>query len=435
MIIRIGNIDEIFDKSTKKIITNPDSINKKKMEFAEDGIYSPSIFGNIDCEFETYSCECGEFVGPYYKDFTCTKCGSKVSESTASIEKTGWIKLNTKIINPIMFHFVQKLIPNLEELIAYTLTLDAAGNEVYPANCIGLRQFYDKFDELIAPYKESKADIYNFVMKNRNNVFIDKIEVFSLILRPVQMQGNRINFDRINNTYNFILKKSLFIKDKTSDTVHELAYEIQNHVKTVFDHVLELMKGKEGIIRGELLGTRLNFTSRCVISPASSDLPIDSVILPYLAALELYRYHIIEKLTSIKGINFLEANDMIDEARLKTNDEINRILELIEQEGANGLINRNPTISVGSILHMNFKFKYDIDDLTMELNNLILVLLAADFDGDVLNIIATFDTDIVEMCKLFNPINFIIDRNTGRFNEALNLEREQVLGFNVLLDI
>ena len=34
---------------------------------------------------------------------------------------------------------------------------------------------------------------------------------------------------------------------------------------------------------------------------------------------------------------------------------------------------------------------------------------------------------------IFSPINLLIDPKNGKFNESLNLERDQVLGLNALL--
>jgi methenyltetrahydromethanopterin cyclohydrolase len=78
--------------------------------------------------------------------------------------------------------------------------------------------------------------------------------------------------------------------------------------------------------------------------------------------------------------------------------------------------------------------KHDYDDLTMSIHNGILSLLAGDYDGDVLNIVSVKDREMKEVYKeVFSPINLIIDANNGSFNEALNLERDQVLGLNSLL--
>jgi hypothetical protein len=54
--------------------------------------------------------------------------------------------------------------------------------------------------------------------------------------------------------------------------------------------------------------------------------------------------------------------------------------------------------------------------------------------GDVLNIVSIKDRETKEIYKeVFSPINLIIDSNNSSFNEALNLERDQVLGLNSLL--
>lgn len=99
------------------------------------------------------------------------------------------------------------------------------------------------------------------------------------------------------------------------------------------------------------------------------------------------------------------------------------------------LLNRNPTISYGSILYLRVAgVKPNITDSTMSLHNNILTCLAGDYDGDVLNLISVKDKSTRELFKsVFSPIHLIIDPNNGRFNNALNMERDQVLGMNSLL--
>jgi hypothetical protein len=54
--------------------------------------------------------------------------------------------------------------------------------------------------------------------------------------------------------------------------------------------------------------------------------------------------------------------------------------------------------------------------------------------GDVLNLISIKDLESREIFKdVFSPISLLIDSNSGDFNLALNLERDQVLGLNNLL--
>ena len=55
--------------------------------------------------------------------------------------------------------------------------------------------------------------------------------------------------------------------------------------------------------------------------------------------------------------------------------------------------------------------------------------------GDVLNLISLKDRYTRELFKkIFSPIHLIIDPNNGKFNNALNLERDQILGINSLLE-
>ena len=109
--------------------------------------------------------------------------------------------------------------------------------------------------------------------------------------------------------------------------------------------------------------------------------------------------------------------------------------KMIIEEDIAILLNRNPTISYGSIIYLKVAgIKHDYDDLTMSIHNGILSLLAGDYDGDVLNIISIKDREMKQVYQeVFSPVNLIIDSNDGSFNSALNLERDQVLGLNSLL--
>ena len=55
--------------------------------------------------------------------------------------------------------------------------------------------------------------------------------------------------------------------------------------------------------------------------------------------------------------------------------------------------------------------------------------------GDVLNLISIKDKTTRELFKqVFSPVHLVIDPNNGKFNNNLNLERDQVLGMNSLLE-
>jgi hypothetical protein len=108
---------------------------------------------------------------------------------------------------------------------------------------------------------------------------------------------------------------------------------------------------------------------------------------------------------------------------------------MVETNEVGVLLNRNPTINIGSIYYLRVKeVKANYDDFTMSINNCILPLLNADYDGDVLNLISIKDTEIRDVMKsVFSPKKFLIAPNDGRFNSNLSLARDQILGINNLL--
>lgn len=71
--------------------------------------------------------------------------------------------------------------------------------------------------------------------------------------------------------------------------------------------------------------------------------------------------------------------------------------------------------------------KSDFNDVTMSLSNNVLAPYAADFDGDVLNIIALFDNKLKESFKILSPRNLIIN-SQGELDTRFSFIKEQNLG-------
>lgn len=71
---------------------------------------------------------------------------------------------------------------------------------------------------------------------------------------------------------------------------------------------------------------------------------------------------------------------------------------------------------------------------TMALPLQILPLLAADFDGDVLNILLPINQTFIKLAwEKFNPRNVMyISRNDGYFNSAVSMQRDTLINANTL---
>ena len=307
---------------------------------------------------------------------------------------------------------------------------------------IGIDAFYEKYSEILDYYynlRENKnKELYEF-LKNRDEIFTDKIPVVSIILRPAMRTADGLKLDDINIRYQNILKNLEMIKDPNAmriirDSSIEL---IQAEFMLLSEEILEAIKSKKGIIRNQICGTRINFSARNIISPAKAGIKIDEIVLPYLTFIELYKFELINIIKTVNNISFKAAEKMWYKATLKFDEKIYLIMKKMIAENELGvLLNRNPTIAYGSMLYLRIAaVKKDYDDGTMSIHNNILSPLAGDYDGDVLNLISLKDRYTRELFKkIFSPIHLIIDPNNGKFNNALNLERDQILGINSLLE-
>jgi DNA-directed RNA polymerase beta' subunit len=245
--------------------------------------------------------------------------------------------------------------------------------------------------------------------------------------------------DEINNIYIRILKSVKILTTKADllpIVVNSTLGMIQAEYFTLNEYALDYIRSKEGLIRNQICGVRLNYTARSIISPAFAGRKIDEIVVPYKTFLELYKFEIINVIKNVKKVSYKEAETIHFNAGLKFDEEVYLIMkDLIDHNEVGVLLNRNPTINIGSILYLRITdIKHNIDDLTMSVNNCILTLLAGDYDGDTLNLISIKDSETRDLFKsIFSPIHLMIDPKNGKFNNDLNLERDQVLGLNALL--
>jgi DNA-directed RNA polymerase subunit A' len=234
----------------------------------------------------------------------------------------------------------------------------------------------------------------------------------------------------------------------------------QYHVATYFDNeltgipqarhrsgrplkgIVQRLKAKEGRIRGNLLGKRVNFSSRTVISPDPT-LSINEVGVPEEVAQELT---IPETITSL---NIKEIKDMIkdgkvnyitrpDGRKIKVTDENKKdiISNLtlgwsVDRQLMNGdvvLFNRQPSLHRVSIMvHRSKVMPYR----TFRMNPSVCAPYNADFDGDEMNIHALQSEEAqVEASMLMEVKNNIISPRFG--GPLVGLDLDHISGMYLL---
>ena len=391
-------------QGVKKDVKNEFSIFSSK--FGQT-IKDMNPFGN------RYRCECGYLQNKVNNGVTCPICKTKVRYVDDNYEYFGWIVLKDYyVISPAFYNAVRFFIgKDFDNIIKFDKDIDEDGHckdsksvEAQPYYGIGMIEFKERFDEIMKHYlaKNKKQERFDDIMNNCDKVFTQSIPVFTVLLRPFDI--DKFNFSHeTTNKYYIMINKLVSSFNNQIDlersslkpgevyiprpSTQELLWKVQMKMDKLYQEVLNIIKGKKGNIR-TLFGGRYNFTSRNVIT-ADPVLRIDQVRLPYSALLELLHPSIINILTKTHGLSYADAYKKWYEASIKKDQMIINIINSIiynstaTHRGLPIIINRNPTLGMGSILQM---FCIGISDTTdkfeyvMQLPLQILPLLNADFD-------------------------------------------------------
>ncbi len=216
-------------------------------------------------------------------------------------------------------------------------------------------------------------------------------------LRPlVSLDGGKFAVSDVNDLYRRVINRNQRLKRLVELEAPEIIVRnekrmLQESVDALFDNgrranavkgankrplksLSEVIKGKQGRFRQNLLGKRVDFSGRSVIVVGPS-LEMHECGLPKKMALELFKPHLIAKLeekghaTTVKA-----AKKMID---LQTNEVWECLAEIVD--GYPVMLNRAPTLHKLSIQAFHPKL---IDGKAIQLHPLVCSAFNADFDGD-----------------------------------------------------
>ncbi len=228
-------------------------------------------------------------------------------------------------------------------------------------------------------------------------MILDAVPVISPELRPmVQLDGGRFATSDLNDLYRRIinrnnrLKKIIEIRAPESIVNHEKRL-LQEAVDALIDNgrrtrpvvgsnnrplksLSDMLKGKEGRFRKNLLGKRVDYSGRSVIV-VGPNLKLHQCGLPREMALELFKPFVMKALVEKQYTsNIKTAKRMIDKMRPEVWDALE---EVIRQHPV--LLNRAPT------LHRLGIQAFDpvlVDGKAIQVHPLVCHAFNADFDGD-----------------------------------------------------
>ncbi len=397
----------------KEVTSSRTVVNKDR--FDPNGIFSQSIFNNKGMA----SCECELMQGDFLVNETCSNCGTIVTNHEDIGAKVSLADTDYAIINP---YFVRILLDYNYNIFAIlntqTKTLDLDGNMNDTITYSSLLKDYETEMEKIIPDNPS---LLEFFLKNKDSFFQKEFYVLPLRFRETNIvyenSGEiRVQIDLINSFYIEIINHVNNIKDISKEITNLISIEfelfaLQNAVHNLNDFIIkDILSGKEGLFRSNILSNRINFSGRAAVTLRSDKLSPEGLTLPRQMFLEIYKLRVIYHIRKKLGTNLNKSEYYLMENRFNVNDELlNYCIEtILANDDLVMMINRNPSLTHQSLIALN------VDSInngnTLQISKMILPPTAGDIDGDTMAVF-TIETEEAKMSarKLFSLNSYCDD--------------------------
>lgn len=273
-------------------------------------------------------------------------------------------------------------------------------------------------------------------------MILDVLPVIPPDLRPlVPLEGGRFATSDLNDLYRRVINRNNRLNNllqlKTPDVIiHNEKRMLQEAVDALFDNgrhgravtaagnrplksLSDMLKGKQGRFRQNLLGKRVDYSGRSVIV-IGPELKLNQCGLPKKMALILFEPFIIRRLKELGFVHTVRgARKMIE----KRSPEVWDILEEVTK-GHPVLLNRAPTLHRLSIQAFEPVL---IEGDAIRIHPMVCPAYNADFDGDQMAVHVPLSLEAVMECKLLMlSTNNVFMPSSGR--PVLTPSQDIVLG-------
>src|SRR5216684_4501686 len=431
-------------------VKKPETINYRTFKPERDGLFCAKIFGPI----KDYECLCGKYKRLKHRGVICEKCGVEVTLAKVRRERMGHIEL----ASPVAHIWFLKSLPSRLGLVldmtlrdiervlyfeAYVVTdpgltplkrcqllteddylakVEEFGDDFSAAmGAEGIRALLRSLDlnksldelrkELEATSSDAKIKKIAKRLKvlegfKQSNIkpdwmIMEVLPVLPPELRPlVPLDGGRFATSDLNDLY----RRGKAMTGANKRPLKSLA---------------DMIKGKGGRFRQNLLGKRVDYSGRSVIV-VGPQLKLHQCGLPKKMALELFKPFIFNKLELLGLATTIKAAKRLVEQEVP---EVWDILEEVIRERA-VLPNRAPTLHCLGIQAFEPVL---IEGKAIQLHPLVCAAFNADFDGDQMAVHVPLSLEAqMEARVLMMSTNNILSPANGK--PIINPSQDIVLG-------
>jgi DNA-directed RNA polymerase beta' subunit len=215
----------------------------------------------------------------------------------------GYIDLKTNIIHPEAWEIVLGCDPRIKKLITevanYKLTDDGDLIEFSDSTKTGLLYFTEICKKINYNKMKNKSHA-KFIQDNLDTIIIDKILVLPAGIRDVIISKTTnkmmIQYSDIVNLYSRLLYICSNISSSLPlEILRSLTMSVQKICLEIRDWIHSKLGGKQGLMRGNLLKKRVDYSADLVVKP-DPKLPLGYVGIPWQILLKLYQLFVIHRI-------------------------------------------------------------------------------------------------------------------------------------------
>src|SRR5438034_2410633 len=337
-------------------VTKPETINYRSFKPERDGLFCERIFGPV----KDWECHCGKYKRIRYRGVICSPAVRSLLEKLA----------------------VDKLADQLRETVA-TETSQHRKKQML------------KRLKIVDAFRNSGS-----AGEQRNDprwMILDVVPVIPPDLRPlVPLDGGRFATSDLNDLYRRVINRNNRLQKLILHRAPEVILRnekrmLQEAVDALFDNgrrskairgrgkrplksLSDMLKGKQGRFRQNLLGKRVDYSGRSVIV-VGPQLKLHQCGLPKQMALELFKPFVMKRLVDLNHAqNIKSAKRMVERARPVVWDVLE---EVINEHPV--LLNRAPTLHRLGIQAFEPQL---VEGKAIQIHPLVCTAFNADFDGD-----------------------------------------------------
>src|ERR671929_121756 len=313
-------------------VTKPETINYRSFKPEKDGLFCERIFGPV----KDWECHCGKYKRIRYRGVICDRCGVEVTLSRVRRERMGHIELAVPVAHIWFFKTLPSPMGNLLDI-----TLRDLEKIIYYSNYV-----------VIDP---GTQDV-------QANQLLDEDEYLNLRDKARQEGDEAFKADIGASAVD-----ALFDNGRRSKA-------IRGRGKRPLKSLSDMLKGKQGRFRQNLLGKRVDYSGRSVIV-VGPELRLHQCGLPKQMALELFKPFVMKRLVDLNlAQNIKSAKRMVERARPQVWDVLE---EVIREHPV--LLNRGRTLPG---LGLQAFEPLLVEGKAIQIHPLVCAAFNADFDGD-----------------------------------------------------